>query len=166
MNAARVNCHLAYEIHRDQPAENFPPPRALRWRWRTGRSSARRSRPQHRRRFLRPRNVRGSIQRQRGVRGGFLRICEGLHRDTVTNLEQENLLRATFEKICRATTDPATIGRRTLAYAQALDCPSAKRMTPAVLAKRLGISRQAVYRQVDKCAHELAEIKGDLQKPG
>ncbi|HEV2696136.1 MAG TPA: hypothetical protein VG347_24825 [Verrucomicrobiae bacterium] len=84
----------------------------------------------------------------------------------MTNLDQENLLRRTFEKICAGTTDAATIGRRALSYAQALDCTCAKRLPPSLLAKKLCISRQAVYRQVDKSAQELAEIKGDSQHPG
>ncbi|MDR3455889.1 MAG: hypothetical protein P4N60_00470 [Verrucomicrobiae bacterium] len=78
--------------------------------------------------------------------------------------EQENMLRAAFERITHDTHDPATIGRRALAYAQALDCPSAKRLPPPQLAQKLCVSRQTIYRQVDKSAQELAGIKGDSQR--
>jgi hypothetical protein len=84
----------------------------------------------------------------------------------MTNDEQEKLLRAVFEKICGDAADPAVIGKRALAYAQALDCPSAKRSPPAILAKRLLISRQAMYARIDKSAQELAEIKGDSHSLG
>ena len=84
----------------------------------------------------------------------------------MTNTEQESLLRAAFERLCGGTFDPATIGRRALAYAQALDCPSARRTPPAKLAKRLGVSRQAIYRHVDKSAQELAVIKGNYERGG
>jgi len=84
----------------------------------------------------------------------------------MTNNEQDILLRATLESICRGTTDVAAIGKRALEYAQVLDCPSAIRLPPAELAKRLFVTRQAIYKKVDKAARELAEIKGDCQRPG
>jgi hypothetical protein len=84
----------------------------------------------------------------------------------MTNSEQESLLRAVFERLTRDTHDPMTVGRRSLAYAQALDCPSAKRLPPSILAEKLRVSRQAVYKAVDKSVRDLAEIKGECQRPG
>lgn len=84
----------------------------------------------------------------------------------MSNIEAETLLRAVFQKITGDTHDPMTIGKRSLAYAQALDCPSAKRLPMAILAERLRVSRQAIYKAVDKSVRDLAEIKGECQRPG
>jgi hypothetical protein len=84
----------------------------------------------------------------------------------MSNIEAETLLRAVFQKITGDTHDLMTIGKRSLAYAQALDCPSAKRLPMAILAERLRVSRQAIYKAVDKSVRDLAEIKGECQRPG
>ena len=83
----------------------------------------------------------------------------------MSNIEAETLLRAVFQKITGDTHDLMTIGKRSLAYAQALDCPSAKRLPPSMLAAKLQVSRQAVHKAVDKSALALAEIKANCSKP-
>ena len=80
----------------------------------------------------------------------------------MTSGEQEELLRFAFELVIHDTTDPETIRRRALFMGQVFDCPSAMEIPPAELAQILGVSRQAVYKAVDKLAAEVAEIKGNF----
>lgn len=83
----------------------------------------------------------------------------------MNDAEQQNLLRAFLDPICAAAIcsdgiDFEKIGRTVFFFACALDCPSVA-MTPRELAEKLGISRQYLYRMVDKKTLELAEIKAN-----
>jgi hypothetical protein len=84
----------------------------------------------------------------------------------MNDVEQVTLLRAAFDEIVRDSHDPATIGRRALACAAALDAPSLKKYSLPDLARELGISRQALWNRVDKMMKDLAEIKGDCKRRG
>jgi hypothetical protein len=84
----------------------------------------------------------------------------------MSDAEQVILLRAVFDDICRDTFDPDTIGRRAMACGAALDVPSLKKYSLPDLARKLGISRQALWTRVDKMVKDLAEIKGNHRNPG
>lgn len=82
----------------------------------------------------------------------------------MTDREQEQLLRASFEALISDFPDANVLRRRVYSAAMALDCPSVVNVPQSEMAEIFKISRQAVHKQVDNWLDKIIEIKGDCKE--